>query len=478
MTAFGLADAATNGHRPADIQEPAESAPATYVPGGLSAALTESAALFDASPVLRHVRRFAAARGAGELATLGNVLARAALAVPHPVTLPPIVGGPVSLNTLLVVAGVSGAGKDIAHAAAEAAVVLTRANGAAVRWEPHPVGTGEGIGRTFATGQKDPVTGTAATVFHRRSALFVVRDIAAFDALGERRGQTLVPELLKAAMGQELGHANATVEHRVILPPHSYRLALSAGVQPGNGSSLLSERSIRDGLTQRFLWLPVRDGRRREAVREPDPLRIAVPDFGVTSDPLDDDTEPPALVHLDVAEQIRREIVAVNDEKDLDPFGSSGDPLAGHRLLAQLKAAAALAVLHGRTGVDMETWQWGGALIAISDAVTAEVAARSSEAAARDAAQRGELDGHRQSAADSTRESASVEAVAQRIAGFLKTDRWTNEGDITRKFSAQRRRFIAPALSLLTERGEVQEDLYVYKEGRDPIMRYRLQFGV
>lgn len=264
----------------------------------------------------------------------------------------------------------------------------------------------------------------------------------------------------------------------MILPPHSYRLALSAGVQPGNGSSLLSERSIRDGLTQRFLWLPVRDGRRREAVREPDPLRIAVPDFGVTSDPLDDDTEPPALVHLDVAEQIRREIVAVNDEKDLDPFGSSGDPLAGHRLLAQLKAAAALAVLHGRTGVDMETWQWGGALIAISDAVTAEVAARSSEAAARDAAQRGELDGHRQSAADSTRESASVEAVAQRIAGFLKTDRWTNEGDITRKFSAQRRRFIAPALSLLTERGEVQEDLYVYKEGRDPIMRYRLQFGV
>lgn len=456
-----------------DDPEPA----APPVSGALRDVLADSAALFDSSAELRHIAAYARARGAGTWAVLGNVLVRTVLAVPHPVTLPPIIGGPVSLNLLLTIAGISGAGKDIAHAVAETAVSLN-SGGVAQRWEPHPIGTGEGIGRTFAASRKDKATGQTLTEFYRRSALFVIRDIAAFDAVTERRGQTLVPELLKAAHGQELGHANATVEHRVILPPHSYRFGLSAGVQPGNGSSLLSEQSIRDGLTQRFLWLPVRDGRRRQPVREPDPLAVTVPDFGVKVDEFNDPPQPPELVHLDVAEAIRREITAVNEAKDADPFGRSGDPLAGHRLLAQLKVAAAMALLHGRTGVGLEDWQRGGAVVAVSDAVTAEVAALSATASARDAAHRGELDGHRQSAADATRETATVEAVAQRITGLLTTDQWTNEGDITRRFSPKRREFIAPALAVLTERGQVQANSHVYQEGRDAIMQYRLEYGV
>lgn len=198
------------------------------------------------------------------------------------------------MNVLLAIAGVSGAGKDIAHAVADAAVVFRRC-GEPLRWPPTPIGTGEGIGRTFAIAKKSPVTGHAQTVFHSRAALFTVRDIAAFDAVSDRRGQTLMPELLKAAHGQELGHANATIENRVILPPHSYRLGLVAGVQPGNGSSLLSEKAVRDGLTQRVLWLPVRDGRRRNAAAEPAPLVVDMADFGVTIDPMVDD-EPRSCI--------------------------------------------------------------------------------------------------------------------------------------------------------------------------------------
>ncbi|OLT32213.1 hypothetical protein BJF84_03640 [Rhodococcus sp. CUA-806] len=115
-------------------------------------------------------------------------------------------------------------------------------SGAPTHWDPFPVGTGEGLNRTFAAAHKDTETGRAKTEFHCRSALFTVRDIGAFDALADRRGQTLVTELLKAAMGQEIGFTNATIEHRVILPAHSYRLGLTAGVQPGNGSTCSAKR--------------------------------------------------------------------------------------------------------------------------------------------------------------------------------------------------------------------------------------------
>ncbi|OLT32214.1 hypothetical protein BJF84_03645 [Rhodococcus sp. CUA-806] len=89
---------------------------------GLRGVLDEHADLFDSSPELTAIHQFARARGAGAWATLGGALVRAVLGVPHRVTLPPIIGGPVSLNLLLAVAGVSGGGKDLSDAAASAVI--------------------------------------------------------------------------------------------------------------------------------------------------------------------------------------------------------------------------------------------------------------------------------------------------------------------------------------------------------------------
>ena len=434
---------------------------------GLRGVLDEHADVFDSSPELTAIHQFARARGAGAWATLGGALVRAVLGVPHRVTLPPIIGGPVSLNLLLAVAGVSGGGKDLSDAAASA-VIDARVSGAPTHWDPFPVGTGEGLNRTFAAAHKDTETGRAKTEFHCRSALFTVRDIGAFDALADRRGQTLVTELLKAAMGQEIGFTNATIEHRVILPAHSYRLGLTAGVQPGNGSSLLGEKAVRDGLTQRFLWFPVREGRRRPPVDEPQPISLDIPQFGVTVDPLDPDDVDRPLVHMDVAEQIRREIIAVNDAKDEDVFGRTSDPLAGHRLLARLKAAAALAVLHRRTSVDLEDWQRAGSIVAVSEAVVAEVAAASGDAAAADAAAQGRLDGHRSAAADATRTSVADQELAEKFLGILadRGDEWTPHRSLVSGVTSSRRRSIEPALCLLAERGQIERRRYEYQKGR------------
>ena len=124
-----------------------------------------------------------------------------------------------------------------------------------------PVGTGEGINRTYAHAERDKDgSGQVELKWHTDRALFGCRDIATVAALTARQGSTLVPELLKAYMGEELGFANADKDRRVILPMHSYRLCLSAGVQPDNGAVLLNPQAQRDGVPQRFVWTPVRPG--------------------------------------------------------------------------------------------------------------------------------------------------------------------------------------------------------------------------
>lgn len=206
-------------------------------------------------------------------------------------------------------------------------------------------------------------------------------------------------------MGEELGFANADKDRRVILPMHTYRLCLSAGVQPDNGAVLLNEQSQRDGVPQRFLWSPVRPGvarpRRSADAKAVDPLTVEVPDFGI--DPMrfdvdeDDDADaslydPAAqtLVPIGVGSSIAQQIIDADTAKDLDPFGRSVDPLAGHRLSARLKLAAALAVLHNTPNVGPQDWQRAECLMAVS-------------AAEHDAMRQGQLDGHCLAAADDTR---------------------------------------------------------------------------
>jgi hypothetical protein len=286
------------------------------------------AELFESSAELVGVAAFADSRRAGRWATLGGVLLRAVLAVPYPVVLPPTIGGEVSLNLFLAAGGVSGGGKGTADKAAADALVLRMRNREVPRHPLIPIGTGEGLNRTYARAAIDQLTGAATVRFHARAALFGCRDIATVTALTGRQGATFIPELLKAYMGEELGFANADKDRRVILPMHSYRLCLSAGVQPDNGSVLLNDQAQIDGLPQRFLWLPVREGQLRSPrtdARPVEPVVISVPDFGIDPFTLAEDEGSHAqLISMEVDPAIVRTIVKTDAAKDADARSRRG----------------------------------------------------------------------------------------------------------------------------------------------------------
>lgn len=418
----------------------------------LSLVMRANADVFTSSDVLAHLARFANARGAEPYGVTFGVLLRAVLAVPPWVVLPPIIGGAVSLNLLLAVVGASGGGKGTADKVAADAVRFAVGGHRADPALPMlPIGTGEGINRTYAHAQRDRGTGRVQMHWHTHTALFGCPDIAALDALTARRGATLIPEVLKAAMGEALGFANADPERRVILPSHSYRFGLSAGVQPERGAVLLNDQAQRDGVPQRFVWAPVRPGvaRDRHSGKMVDPLEVRVPDFG-SPDPMAD--EQP-LLPMAVASDIRQQILDADAAKDLDPFGRCADPLAGHRLLAQLKVAAALAVLHDRTEVGTEDWQRADRLMSVSTAVARAVAAASADAERKDAARQGE----RFAVTDEARDTAALHSLMGRVTRYLgKQSDWVSHGAVTRSVTGKLRRNLPDALAMLLDSGAIE----------------------
>lgn len=434
--------------------------------------MAENADVFQSSGVLSHIVRFADSRSAGHYTVTLGVLARVVLQVPPQVVLPPIIGGEMSLNMLLALAGDSGGGKGAADKAADAAVTFSIGNKVCAPLPMLPIGTGEGINRTYAHSQRDKLTGRVELRWHTDRALFGCPDIATMDALLARRGATLVPELLKAYAGDPLGFANAGDDKRVILPQHSYRLSLSAGVQPSNGMVLLNEQAVRDGSAQRWVWAPVRPGvarqRRLASDTTVDPITVQIPDFGI--DPMvmgesvggDDDHDgyvpvDRPLVRMGIAETIAQQIIDADAVKDLDPFGRCDDPLESHRLLAQLKVAAALAILHGLTYVGPADWQRAEKLLAISSSVARLVTLTSARAAEHDAATKGRIDGHRLAASDDARTAAAVQTVIGRVTRALaKPDEnsgeqtpWRSKGVLTRAVPSKHRAHLEDVLATL-----------------------------
>ena len=466
---------AADQYRARDLMSASDRATATAdAMADLRMEMATNADVLTSSRVLAHVARFAEDRSAERYGVLFGVAIRAVLAVPPQVVLPAIIGGEVSLNLMLNVVGSSGGGKGTADKTATAALRLMLEGRRSVPVLPMlPIGTGEGINRTYAHAERDKHgSGQVALRWHTDTALFGCRDIATLDALTARQGATLLPELLKGYMGEELGFANADKERRVILPMHTYRLCLSAGVQPDNGAVLLNDQAQRDGVPQRFLWTPVRPGiarqRRVANSKTVEPLTVPIPTFGI--DPMrfdvneddDVDTDPydPAaqtLVPIGVASSIAQQIIDADAAKDLDPFGRSSDPLAGHRLLAQLKLAAGLAVLHNQTFVGPEDWQRAERLMLVSAAVARVVAAESGAAAQRDAVQRGQLDGHRLAAADDSRNNAAVRTLMNRVTRYLgqQTD-WVSRAAVNRSVTGKLRNNLGDALTLLLAEGTIE----------------------
>jgi hypothetical protein len=308
---------------------------------------------------LAHVHKFARSRGASPYATLGCVLRRVSGCIEPHVVLPPIVGGQVSLNLFTVPVGASGAGKDIANSAGHDACGFFQSLGSTVMpvkdaSHIHP-GTGEGLARVFKGRGEDQPGETRAHL--------QVPDVATLEALAGRKGQTLISQLLAAWMGQPIGFANNAKDTTTGIDAHSYRLCISIGVQPENAGFFLDRE--KDGLPQRFLWLPTNDPCAPKARPEPmNPENFELPHFD------GDETERFVMQIPDnVAEEIwhhRWQVLSGVEEVD---------PLDAHIKLTQLKTAASIAILHNNTSVTDEAWKIAGQLIDVSATVRKELRA-------------------------------------------------------------------------------------------------------
>jgi hypothetical protein len=297
---------------------------------------------WSARPILQHIFDYAKSRRTSPWAVLGVELARVIARVPPTLMLPPFVGGYGSLNIFVALVGLSGAGKGGAERAAQDAIGMEHVATASV-------GSGEGLVHSYVKrdrkGEQQSIT---------EHMLFSVPEIDTLTAVGQRTGATLLPELRRAWSGEALGFAYADPTKR--LRVETYRLALILGVQPGRAKALLDDAD--GGTPQRFIWLPANDRDAPEvAPSTPDPEWWDCPNVlaarreGMYSVPM-----------MGVCDLAAKTI----DDAALARLRGETEALDGHLLYAQLKTAAALALLDKRLDISEEDWLLADVVMRVS----------------------------------------------------------------------------------------------------------------
>lgn len=355
------------------------------------AALAEfhsGAGFWSARQQLTIIREAAVERMAAPWAVFGAVLAHVAARVPPWVVLPPIVGGAASLNVFVALAAPSGGGKDAAQDVARDLVKL-------LAWQPYEEatpGTGEGLIRTYAV----PVKG-GGIEWRTESALFYTPEIDTLRALMERPGATLHAEIRKAWTGSMLGFGNAEESRRIVLPAHSYRMAMVVGAQPLRADLIANETA--GGTAQRFLWFAAVD----QELPEPSGRSFrALPAWPHGRRPVEANA-PGGRFHMGVSDAIVAEIRDAR-LRDVRRSLASTAQADGHGMLLRLKVAALLAILDGRLDINDDDWRLAGIVKAKSDETLAAVRRVLADAATAAARERGARDAEREAAKSLTTE--------------------------------------------------------------------------
>ena len=400
-------------------------------------AVVDEEAFWLARPELQHLRTFARSRKVGPWSMFGSVVARAAAVIPPSVVLPALVGDYGSLNQFVAIAAKSGSGKGTSEAAAEAFLVTDP--------EVHTAtpGSGEGILKEYAYKKK------ADQIDLRNSVLFSVPEIDSLAALKGRSGSTLMPELRKAWMGEQLGFGYAADDKKFAIKKHRYRMSMVVGVQPGRSQTLFEDAD--GGTPQRFLWFPTTDIDRPE--RRPDdpgPLKlprwpggVLVTEQATEVGHADSDGEMALRFsvqrmelsqranadHLQVLGVPQVAIEAIDAEQDAKLDGRDADDLDSHGLLMQLKVAAVLMFLAGRTdAITVEDWELARIVKAISDRTRAQVQKTLRAKVGASNRSRGRAEGERKVAEAETIETAKIERAVGLVRKHL-----TANGTLTRK---------------------------------------------
>lgn len=382
---------------------------------------------FWSRPSLAHVLAHARASMVSPWSLLGSVLARVIVSTGPDVVLPAIIGGPASLNLVVALVGSSAAGKDTTESAARTCTDLPDIT-------ELPLGTGEGVGRTFA---EPPAPRKDQPPVERIDrALLTATEVDTVAAIAARQGSTLLPTLRQLYSGSTLGAANSSPDRRVIVPAHTYRAAVIVGVQPERAGILAADTA---GTRQRVLWMPTADHDTPDETPEPvAPLRVERSLRGRV-----------LVVPDEVADKIRAHRRAVlREDSDVD----LGD---GHRMLTRLKVAAGLMLLDSRhTDIEMDDWSLAGAIMRVSDRTRArvdntlsEAIRRSNRAKAHASAERDEVVADRKV----QRAASGIVARLERVTGVL------SKSDLRKALRSDLRPEFQPAIDRLIAAGSVTE---------------------
>lgn len=356
--------------------------PETFDPLDDNAGLREAASVidayewFDATPQLQHIRHWAFSLMVNPWAALGAILTRLSGDIPPNVVLPGFDSSAVaSLNLFTVLIGASGSGKSDLLGSLD------------TRFMPRPyvgdpvleteLSTGEGIAARFTYTTRDSKTGQLT--FHRTAwQMFATSDeIGQLDSVAAREGNSLTSTLRSAWSGGRLGASTSDAARIRSLPAHSYRVAWIIGCQPGKGTILLNDEAQTTGLTQRMLFVPVRDPH----LTADAPDVTAPPQFIRDIHP--NVPFPRALggrVDGDLSLAIRQEIPvdpAIHAELRAERrrLRVTGEGIDGHWNLAKLKVAALLAILHGEDRVHHSWFALADGFMAQSDAARKDLSA-------------------------------------------------------------------------------------------------------
>ncbi len=384
-----------------------------------------------ARPILAHIRRFAQARRRCPWAVLGVSMVRANGIIPPAIALPPHAGGRASLNIFVALTGPSGAGKGTSESAARDAILFRWHHGDVVDLPEFPIGSGEGIARTFMP----PPEGKDGMPEREliTTAVFSVPEVDTAAGLFSRAGSTLESELRKVFSGEQLGFTNAQAHTRTRVPAHTYRCGLIVGVQPGRAGALLDGAD--SSTPQRFIWLPVLDADMPDE-RPKEPAQLIVRQSRFRGD-------------LVVPKAARDAI----DTHQLAMHRGAVDPLDGHRLLVRLKVSAALMILDSRddAAISGEDWELAGVVMAMSDRTRAWVQRERAEAAQRSNRGRALATAEREELISDRKLTRAKEAVLR----WLGRSGEISGVDLRRKLKADLRDNFSAAVSELAEEGRI-----------------------
>lgn len=388
---------------------------------------------YTAHPRLNHVLRAARAHITPPDVVLGHMLARIAARIPVTATV-----NTSQVNIITALVGYSGTGKS--QSGSVAAELLPDLNGAL---DSQPAGSGEGMVQAYLRLENgENVQAHAAALFHVDEGEQLLQ-------AGGRQGSTTWPIIRSLWSGDTVGQSNAQRDTTRRLSRHTYRFALTVGMQPGYAGQLLSDKHAGDGTCQRFLWVGTGDPECPPSAPEwPGPL-----------------TWPHTIDGpFQIDPQIQRQVDDHRRQATMN--GHHENPHDSHMMLLRLRTAACLTYLIGEPGrIGEPAWTAAQRLCEHSTNVRAEILAyreREHDAQkAREAIKRADID----AATEDMKEQRACERVARNISAMVGRNGQATKGRVNGAVAGRDRHLTDAAIAHAIERGWLRVDGDVFRPG-------------